>query len=187
MTDIRWYAVQTGANAERSTHGRLKRIPRLHLFYPHTRVKRRAGRRRRLVQIERPLFRSYLFVGMEEGASFAPIVDTEGVIAIVSFVGAGGERSPVQIPDGVMDELFARADDEGFVATPRPPHWFRGAVGDRVRLEDDGPLFGLLAEIASLQDLERTSRIGVWIDGLGRRVLATVDAAKVHVAPKDAA
>jgi transcription antitermination factor NusG len=162
--DVKWYAVLTAPNSEAKASAYLKRQG-YHTFYPHVREKRYAGRRRSMLEVERPFFSRYLFVCFTKPThNHFDVNETFGVSTTVSVA-----NEPLQIPNAVIDDLMRMADEDGLIRRQEPPHWFQGKVGDTVTLKDEAPFYGLVAEIASVAALDRKDAISVWIDLLGAR------------------
>jgi transcriptional antiterminator RfaH len=83
-----------------------------------------------------PLFKNYLFIGLEEfwwEAAHCP-----GVVKLLR----DGER-PARVRDGVVEAIRAREDGSGLVVLPKPPDR-RFKAGDAVKVVH-GPFTGLLA------------------------------------------
>jgi transcriptional antiterminator RfaH len=139
-------------------------------FYPQVQVRRRRkmpNRDRYLVeQVLRPLFSRYIFVGLKAGQGLYTVNETSGISTVVYFDGA-----PLQVPQGVMDELMARTDSGGVVGSEdrvsRAPQF---APGQKVRMADNNPFAGLVAEIS----LDNGKEIMLWLDVLGGRRPLTV-------------
>ncbi len=189
-----WYAVHTHPRRENDAATWLHRRG-YRTFYPFLRLRRYVGRepRRRMEERDEPLFSRYIFVqfrGMEHEAIGA-VNDTTGVSTVVYL---GGE--PLVVPNAVMDRLMEITDEfetnEGSLryivnekrlaeyTGEKPEHWFKGKVGDSVRLsEDAGPFFGLIAEIESIKHLDKKNEIGIWLDLLGARRHTVVSARAV--------
>lgn len=169
LPEWRWYAVMTGPRAEAQAYENLRR-QNYWAFYPHTRTKEYVGQhrqRRRLMEIERPLMPRYIFVALRFVSDSVGVVnDTIGVARVVCKRFSG---EPLRIPNPVMDEIIERADDDGLVPTVKKSHWFKASIGDKLRLTEDQPYFGLIAELSSIADLDRHGQIKVWLDFLGGR------------------
>jgi transcriptional antiterminator RfaH len=177
----RWFAVMTSPRSEQEASVHLRRAGFL-TFYPHTRetvrISRAGTHRRLLVEVERPLFPRYIFValrGPSEG--LYAVKGLRGVSCIVRLRFSG---VPLQIPNCVMDRIIDWADGEGLVPTATALHWFRGKPGDSVEIKD-GPLDGLITCIASVDALDRTDEVSVWVKMLGAEHQVSVPASSVKL------
>lgn len=160
---MKWYAVMTAPRGEELANRNLKRAG-YWTFYPHERVRRRRKRAnvdQYVVEwINEPYFPRYLFVAIREGQGFMPVNEAEGVSTIVY----SGEI-PLEIPEPVMDELFALGDDQGRVGTKDRTQRHLWPSGSHVRLRGNSPMSGLIAQIA----LDKGKEICLWVDILGAR------------------
>jgi transcriptional antiterminator RfaH len=101
----RWYLIHSKLRAEHEAQLHLQR-QEYQTYFP--RLLQRVRRRGRLRMQVGPLFPRYLFLQLDEGRqSLAPVRSTSGVAGIVRF---GGRFATV--PDGLIEELRARADPE---------------------------------------------------------------------------
>src|SRR5262249_29961455 len=82
------------------------------VFLP--RVLEYSGRGAHRFALAKPLFPSYLFVGIE--SRWRPLLSTFGVAAVIM----AGE-APRILPPPVIEQLPARLDVDGFVRLPQPP------------------------------------------------------------------
>lgn len=160
-----WYAALTKPQMERKAAYRLQQQG-YWTFYPFERVIRfwnRPGGKRLRREIDVPFFSRYIFVCLRyPSESLYQINETAEISTVVSNRGV-----PLEIPAGVIDELMERTDEKGLVRRAKPLHWFRGRVGQKVQLIDEAPFYGLIAELASVADLDRKDQIGIFIDFLG--------------------
>ena len=111
-----WIAVATHANAERQAVQNLKHQG-YECYCPYTRVLRRHARRSETVH--RPFFPGYLFVRLDLNRDqWRPIIYSRGVRSLVRF----GDELGI-VPDGVVEGLIAREEDEGLKPPPasEPP------------------------------------------------------------------
>ena len=89
------------------------------VFLP--RVLQYNGRGAHRLALAKPLFPSYLFVGIE--SRWRPLLSTFGVAAVI-MVG----ETPGVVPPAVIEQLRARLDVDGFVRLPKRQR------GDRVQI-----------------------------------------------------
>jgi transcription antitermination factor NusG len=159
-----WYAVYTSANHEKKAAGEISRRG-FESFLPVYRASRRWSDRR--VELELPLFQSYVFVRLAL-CDRLKVLQVPGVVRLVGFGGL-----PAPLPDDQMQAL--RAGLNGRLRAE--PHPFL-AVGRRVRLRD-GPLMGIQGIL-----LRRKGKLRVVISiGLIQRALSVdVDVADVEPA-----
>lgn len=172
---IRWFAVYTAARAEGEVAARLDPVrplgeaTRFQVFYPQIKVGFRRGRKREYVEVARPYFPRYLFVGIRTSDSFggavAAINATIGVSTVVHLNG-----NPLEIPPCVMAELMEQAGScelMSSIGLPKETARFEGQVGDHVKLSSETPFGGFVCEITSLARLDAHGEIGIWLNLLG--------------------
>jgi transcription antitermination factor NusG len=124
------------------------------------------------------LFPRYLFFALRgPRENFQAAEEAKGISAIVR---RRYSKVPLQIPNRVMDIIIEWADSEGLCPMAKAMHWFRGKVGDDVEIKD-GPLQGLITNIASLQSLDEADEIAVWVKMLGAEHQVTVPASSVNL------
>jgi transcriptional antiterminator NusG len=123
-----WYAVYTSANHEKKAAAEISRRG-VESFLPVYRTSRRWSDRR--VELELPLFQSYVFVHLSLSDRLT-VLQVPGVVRLVGFGGL-----PAPLPDDQMQAL--RSGLNGRLRAE--PHRFLTA-GRRVRLKD-GPLMGM--------------------------------------------
>lgn len=130
-------------------------------FMPFRHVTRR--RSGRLVTGREALFPGYLFVRIPpDRDDWRAVNSTYGVSRLVSL---SGER-PTPVPQGIMAELLARTDADGYLAEAgelRP--------GDEVRVVD-GPF---AASVARIVEVSARDRVFALIEMMGRTVRAELD------------
>lgn len=167
MSARRWYVVHTQPNGEARADLNLRRqgfatyLPRY--------ARRRSHARRREV-VKRPLFPRYLFVGLDVARDrWRAIHSTFGVNRLV----LAGE-APLPVPEGVIDEIRAREDDEGLIALGLPAGV---GPGSRVRLVD-----GIFADAKGvLERIADDRRVAILLELLGREVRVFVSPASVGI------
>jgi transcription antitermination factor NusG len=175
---MRWYAVMTAPRAEELANRNLKRLG-FWTFYPHQRVRRRRKRanlNQYLVEwVSMPYYSRYLFVALRDGQGLYGVNECDGVSTVVY----SGDR-PLEVPHPVMDELMALGDSAGLVGAVDRVSRAMLKAGQRVRFVGNGPLSGLLAEIA----LDNGKEIRLWVELLGGRRQISVDPSMVaEIAP----
>ena len=164
----RWYVVHTQPNGESRAVANLLRqgFP---AYLP--RYQRSRSHARRTESVIRPLFPRYLFVKLDTAQDrWRAINSTFGVSHLVTV---GDE--PVPVPNGTIDEIRSREDDNGCVVLGLP-HGL--SPGGRVQITE-----GLLAEHQGV--IERVAgerRVAILLDILGRQVRVFMPAAAVTAA-----
>jgi transcriptional antiterminator RfaH len=163
--DVRWYAVH--ARPEQGSEERAKlNLDRqgYETFYPFE--LRMIKRNRREIEVRRPYFPRYLFVGVTPQLSIYPVDNTFGVSTVVRR-----GYLPFEIPWNVVSALRSRATDEGLMLQPKLPEIPLHRIGEIVRVLN-GPFAGFMAEVARVDDCKE---IQIFIDLFGRRTLARVN------------
>ncbi len=160
-----WYAVHTHSRSEEKALAHLARQG-FSAYLPQF-LKRRSHARRR-DWVPAPLFARYLFVALDLGRErWRAVRSTVGVCDLVR----AGHR-PLPIPDGVVEEIQNREDENGFVVLGPASPFHKGAA---VRITE-----GALADIFGLFECENgEERVIVLLDLLGRQVRARVPLAAV--------
>lgn len=168
MAGLRWYVVHTQPNREARADLNLRRQG-FATYLPRYVRRRRHARRHEMVA--RPLFPRYLFVALDPARDrWRAVHSTFGVNHLVL---AGDE--PLAVPGGVVEEIRARENDEGFVKLGLPAGI---GPGSQVRLID-----GIFADAKGV--LERVAderRVAILLELLGREVRVFVPAACIGVA-----
>jgi transcriptional antiterminator RfaH len=152
----RWYVAQTQPHGESKASVHLVRQG-FEVFLPRYLKKRRHARRVEMVAA--PLYPSYIFVAIElECQRWQSIRSTIGVSKIV----CRGDQ-PAPVPEGVVEELRRRVDENGLFRFDRRP---RFNPGDKVRIVD-----GVFSELLGLYEgMDDRERVAVLLDLLGRKV-----------------
>ena len=171
MTDMpstRWYVVQTQVNGEAKAALNLRRQG-FDIYLPRCLKRRRHARKVEIAA--KPLFPRYLFVAIDRTAQrWRSIQSTFGVTRLVS---QGDEPAPV--PEGVVNAIKAREDDNGYVMLSALPAF---APGDKVRV-----LAGAFIDSAGLFDGRADrDRVAILLEMLGRKVRVLLDADLVAAA-----
>lgn len=157
---MRWYVVETQANAESKALFNLKRQG-YRAYLPQYLKRRRHARRTDWVP--RPLFPRYLFVQIDpERDMWRPIRSTFGVTRLICH----GDR-PTPVPVGVVEDIIARENERGYVVV-KPADAYR--KGEPVQIAagafaDQTALF----ECATDQE-----RVVLLLDLLGRQIKVEV-------------
>ena len=158
----RWYVVHTKPRAEETALAHLRRQA-FETFLPRFLKRRRHARR--VDVAPSPLFPGYLFVALDpERSRWRSIRGTVGVNGLICH---GDEPAPV--PEGVVEAIVARRDDDGFVPVGGPEAMRRGQSVEIA----DGPLAEARAIFESFDSKER---VIVLLSLLGRQVRARVPA-----------
>jgi transcriptional antiterminator RfaH len=151
-----WYVVHTRPNAEAVAAHHLIRqgFP---VFLPRYPKRRRHARMIEIVP--RPLFPRYLFVAVNLAKDrWRAIRSTIGVAALVCH----GDR-PAPVPEGVVEALLERCDDNHLIDIGNQPNYFSG---DPVRILD-GAFANLIGIIDRMTDGDR---VAVLLNLMGRSV-----------------
>ena len=166
-SDPAWYAVHSKSMQERLCADALLRkgFP---AYLPMSTHRVRHARRTRVVS--RPLFRRYLFVGLDPAApAFAEVRKTLGVEWLVTNV-----DKPVQIRTAIVEEI-RRAEEARLFDETRPPDPAPYAVGDEVRID------GFSDRIAQIVAMPSEKRVEVLWKILGQSSSRlTIDVAKLR-------
>lgn len=163
-----WFAVYTRARAEAKAEEHLQRQG-YEVYLPRHLKRRRHARSTDFVLA--PVFPRYLFVALDRlHQRWRPILSTVGVCDLVR----AGDR-PLPIPDGVVEEIQDREDENGFVVVgPASPFH----KGEAVCITE-----GVLADIVGLFECENgEERVIVLLDLLGRQLRARVPLGAVAAA-----
>jgi transcriptional antiterminator RfaH len=164
--DRRWYVVHTHPNNESRAAENLQRQGFVTYLPRYLRTRRHA---RKTDTIMRPLFSRYLFVSLDLARDrWRAVQSTFGVSQLV----LAGD-TPLAVPDGVVDEVRSREDDNGCIRLGLPAGL---GPGSAVRLIDSifADAVGVIDRIAD----ER--RVAVLLQLLGREVRVFVQAASIR-------
>jgi transcriptional antiterminator RfaH len=166
--DLRWYVVQTHANAEAKAANNLGRQG-FTVYLP--RYLKRRSHARKVDLVTRPLFPRYLFVAIDLATQgWRSIQSTLGVSHLVCWNG-----KPASIEGGVVHALKSREDEAGFIKLARRSDFL---PGDRVRLIE-GAFADSLALVEGVTDHQR---VAILLDLLGRKVRVLVGADLISAA-----
>jgi transcriptional antiterminator RfaH len=157
---LRWYAIQTHANAETKAALNLVRQG-LYVYYPRHLKRRRHARRTE--SVVRAVFPGYVFVRIDiQTSRWRAIESTYGVRRLISF----GDR-PTPVPVGVIESLRDRENGNGLVILGRAAEF---NPGQPVEITI-GPFAEYLARFEALDDKERVTLL---LDLMGRQVRVRV-------------
>ena len=156
----RWFVAKTRPNGEQKALFHLRRQG-FEVYLPQ--FLRRISHARRISWQPRPLFPSYLFVAMSEAQQrWRAINSTIGISHLIC-----GDRGPVPVPQGVVDDLRNAEDERGLVLTGRKVPFKKGA---EVQI-----MSGAFADhIGRFEDTTDDERVVILLDLLGREVRARV-------------
>lgn len=179
---LTWYAVHARPTLEARANEQLKRQG-IATFYPFTRRKVRRkvpGRDQHvLVEVERPYFSGYLFVGLRPDQSLYEVNNTPAVSTVIYTTPDPETAAALRIPEPVIDRLMDLTDCGGrYIEPDELVHLFPGKPGDRITFKPDTPFQHFVGEVSSIAELDRTGQIKVWLQLLGglREVSVSVDA-----------
>lgn len=156
--DVSWFAVHTKPRAEELAEKFLK-FQGFTVFYP--RISKKISHARKIIDVMRPYFPRYIFVGLDERKPFSHVNNSIGVSTIVY----SGDY-PLEIPVQIMEALMSRSKDGlmpeviGDVMKP----------GQRRRITS-GAFKDFIAEI---QRVDRSNKISVSIEGSGHCLQASI-------------
>jgi transcription antitermination factor NusG len=157
-----WYAIQTRANAERTTFNRLVEVRKeqrlqFEVWFPRQRVRVAGGQ-----WDEKPAWPRYLFLSVPNALMWL------AYRCKFSWVRLG--EHPTPIPDEIMRVLMAGADDTGLLASKAEVKRARFQAMQRVRYID-GPLRDALLRVIE-DDGGDTIRVLMTIFGSERATTA---------------
>ena len=166
----RWFAVYTNARQEWLASRLLQHegYETLYLHYRDT-----VNHARATVEVRKPYFPRYLFVGVEGGQSIGDVNRTMGVSEVVRF----GE-GPLEIPSAVIEELRSRGDEDGMVNLPTVEKRRRKLLesGEVVRVH-----YGSFAGLMGVVALDMGREVRIWLEMFKGRV--SVDFLPDHISP----
>jgi transcriptional antiterminator RfaH len=162
-----WYCFKALPKKEHLASELLRRNAGLETLCP--RISYIKNTRRGKVRFVEPLFPGYVFVNANLQETYRLIRSTQGIRDIVAF----GTRLP-SLPDGFIDELRARLDEENMKALPEPVI----RPGTEVTVTD-GPFKNWKALVSG--ELDARQRVAVLLDFLGRQMEVRVPVSDVIV------
>lgn len=167
LADHPWFALYTAPQAEEIVARGLRRHS-FQAYLPMSReirpIRRRFDKRPRLVEVSRPAFRGYVFVGLTRPDWFT-LRRMAGVLGVVA-----NDSVPIRIPAATIEDILCAEDmgifDVGQETAPRL------VIGQHVRFVA-GPMEGYEAVVA--KPAKRTALVTVD----GRPIRAPVDQIRV--------
>lgn len=158
----RWYVVQTKPRAEETALTHLRRQA-FETFLPRFLKKRRHARRVEITPS--PLFPGYLFVALDSERSLWRSI--RGTIGVSGLICHGD--TPAAVPEGVVEEIVARQDDDGFIQLRAPEALKKGQSVEIAQ--------GPLAETRGIfESFDSRERVVVLLSLLGRQVRTRIPA-----------
>jgi len=179
---VTWSLALAAPNAEGSISVALSQrcIPH-HIF----RIKKKAVRRGRVVELLVPAFPRYVFVPYEQCGTIASDPEHGGVTGITGLVRFGAyEQGPEQVTDAIVTELVSRCPD-GNDVLPTPtdsndPTAIDLKFGDRVRVMGDQNLvFGSIGVYRERVSPGKASILLPWFNGMVQTVVDEADLEKI--------
>ncbi|UOA34123.1 Transcription antitermination protein RfaH (plasmid) [Sulfitobacter sp. DSM 110093] len=129
-------------------------------------------RQGKLIQERKPLFPGYLFINFDPSlGGWTAINSTRGISRLIT---TDPRHPPRPLPEKLMVGLKARCDSSELILPADDL-----AIGDRIRILS-GPFADLITKIDSLPD---TTRIGVLIELMGRKVRITLPRSQITTVP----
>lgn len=153
----KWYAIYTAPKAEKKVSERLRQQGIDH-YLPTQKILKQWSDRKKWV--EEPLFRSYLFVHIDE-ALYYPVLNTHRVVKFVTFGGTAATIPEYQIE--TIRRLLMESTELEITQEELSPGTPVEVVG--------GPLMGTLGELISVRG---EKRIAVKIHTLDTSVLINI-------------
>jgi transcription antitermination factor NusG len=156
---LNWYAVYTNPRAEKKAHAELVKNG-ITAYLPLQRTLKRWSDRKKWV--EEPLFRSYLFVNIDQ-SRYYDVLNTAGVVRYITF-----EGKAVPVPEKQIDAIryyLADASPPSDILINELP-----VPGTPVEIMR-GPLRGLTGELVQVQGREK---VRIQIDALGQFLNLTI-------------
>lgn len=164
----RWFVAHTQPNAEARAVLNLERQG-FTTYMPRYLKRRRHARRVDMVAV--PVFPRYVFVAIDLGRQrWLSIRSTIGVSRLV-----GQGDAPLPVPQGIIEAMMQRHDEQGFVRLLSPTGL---RAGDKVRV-----LGGAFEEsLGLLEQVTDEQRVTILLDMLGRKVRVTLDSGLIAAA-----
>jgi len=159
-----WFAIYTKSRNEKKVHAELLRQG-IESYLPLLKILKQWSDRKKWV--EEPLFRSYVFVHIEE-IEYLNVLKTPGVVRFITF-----ESQAVPIPQRQIDAIRYFIDsgeehvDPGIILTP----------GQRVEITR-GPLRGIAGQMT---EVKGKHKVRIDIEALGQAIHITVPVSNLRV------
>jgi transcription termination/antitermination protein NusG len=166
LDGLRWYVCTTFPQAERRAAESLRREAGkladrgLEPFVPYApcstewRDRQRGSLKLPRLEVQTPLLRSYLFVGIKGGIDDGHLgvlserdVERQNKHGLIAVLGRAWERQPVALDDADVKTLADWADEERATDAPPPPRGFQAGETVVVR---DGPLNGFRGTVEAI-------------------------------------
>lgn len=166
MTDkLPWYALYLHSRAEKRVCKRLTEMGYEAYLPLVTRMKKWSDR---LKKVEEPLFKSYLFVRVDEKNHYE-VLSVPGVTKFVSF-----ERKAVRVPENQINAIKKYCDD--FVEEEQEQEHIDFHEGQLVRITS-GEMRGLIGRLAPVKNKKR---LIVYIESVGHYLPINIARTKVE-------
>lgn len=166
MTDkLPWYALYLHSRAEKRVCKRLTEMGYEAYLPLVTRMKKWSDR---LKKVEEPLFKSYLFVRVDEKNHYE-ILSVPGVTKFVCF-----ERKAVKVPENQINAIKKYCDD--FVEEEQEQEHIDFHEGQLVRITS-GEMRGLIGRLAPVKNKKR---LIVYIESVGHYLPINIARTKVE-------
>jgi transcriptional antiterminator RfaH len=162
-----WYCFKALPKKEHIAADLLRREAALETLCPRIAYMKKT--RRGKVRFVEPLFPGYVFVKADLREAYRRIRATAGIRDVVAF----GERLP-RIPEGFIEELRARLDNENLRALPEPVV----RPGQEVTILE-GPFKQWNAIVSG--ELDARQRVALLLDFLGRQMEIRIPVSDVLV------
>ena len=162
-----WYAIYTSPRAEKKANAELLKNG-IDTYLPLQRNLRQWSDRKKWV--EEPLFRSYLFVNIDQGRYF-DVLNTAGVVRYVTF-----EGKAVPVPQKQIDAIRYYLEDETAPQSDGPGEIGAHEPGTPVEMVR-GPLRGLRGELVESQGRQT---VRIQIEALGQFLHLTISASHLR-------
>lgn len=166
--DSKWFVVQTRAKAENKAAAHLERQG-YRVYLPRYLKRRRHARKVDVVAA--PFFPRYLFVAIDTLTQRWRSV--QSTIGVSHLVCSGDD--PAVLPSKVIEELWAREDERGYIQLDAGP---RFAPGDKIRVVE-GVFTECFGVFEAATDAER---VAILLDLLGRKVKVVLDGEAIAAA-----
>lgn len=166
MTDkLPWYALYLHSRAEKRVCKRLTEMGYEAYLPLVTRMKKWSDR---MKKVEEPLFKSYLFVRVDEKNHYE-VLSVPGVTKFVSF-----ERKAVRVPENQINAIKKYCDD--FVEEEQEQEHIDFHEGQLVRITS-GEMRGLIGRLAPVKNKKR---LIVYIESVGHYLPINIARTKVE-------
>ncbi len=163
--DKKWYAIYTRSKGEKKLAIELH-YAQIEYYLPLIKQLRQWSDRKKMV--EEPLFRSYIFVRIDETEQFK-VVNLPGAVRFIEFDG-----KPVEIPPKQIIAIKNYLDDP----EPEESELYDLQEGQLVRIKN-GPMEGL---IGRLIEVRNQFRLVLLIEAIGKVIRLNIPRSKVEPA-----